>query len=156
MLGVLLSLASPAAAQIPTPDSHFGFRLGTDRRLATADAIERYFTLVASQSDRVKLIDLGKSTDGHNTIAAVVSAPENIQNLDQIRAANARLSDPRTLQPDEARTLAATQKVDPRHRRQHPRVGGRRHAGCQRTAPPAGDDRPTGRCSTCCRTSSSS
>jgi hypothetical protein len=103
MLGVLLSLASPAAAQIPTPDSHFGFRLGTDRRLATAEAIERYFTLVGSQSDRVKLIDLGKSTDGHNTIAAVVSAPENIKNLDQIRAANARLSDPRTLQPDEAR-----------------------------------------------------
>jgi len=97
MLGVLLSLASPAAAQVPTPDSHFGFRLGTDRRLATADAIERYFTLVASQSDRVKLLDLGKSTDGHNTIAAVVSAPENIRNLDQIRAANVRLSDPRSL-----------------------------------------------------------
>ncbi len=111
MLGVLLSLASPAAAQIPTPDSHFGFRLGTDRRLATADAIERYFTLVGSQSDRVKLIDLGKSTDGHNTVAAVVSAPENIKNLDQIRAANARLSDPRTLQPEEARRLASTQKV---------------------------------------------
>ena len=41
--------------------------------------------------------------------AAVVSAPENIRNLDQIRAANLRLSDPRSLEPDEARRLAATQ-----------------------------------------------
>jgi hypothetical protein len=111
MLGALLSLASPAAAQIPAPDAHFGFRLGTDRRLATADAIERYFTLVASQSDRVKLIDLGKSTEGHAMIAAVVSAPENIRTLDQIRANNLRLSDPRTLEPDEARRLASTQKL---------------------------------------------
>lgn len=114
MLGALLSLAalaSPAAAQIPTPDAHFGFRLGSDRRLATADAIDRYFRLVAAQSDRVALIDLGKSTGGHDTIAAVVSAPENIRNLDQIRAANQRLSDPRTLAPDEARRLASTQKL---------------------------------------------
>jgi hypothetical protein len=111
MLGMLLSIASTTAAQVPTPESHFGFRPGADRRLATADAIERYFALVASQSDRVKLLDLGKSTEGHNTIAAAISAPDNIRNLEQIRAANLRLSDPRTLQPDEARRLASTQKV---------------------------------------------
>ena len=111
MLSGLLALAAPAAAQVPSPDAHFGFRLGADRRLATADDIERYFTLVASQSDRVKLVDLGKTTDGHAMPAAVISAPENIRNLDRIRAANLRLSDPRTLEPDEARRLAATQKV---------------------------------------------
>ncbi|HUR34445.1 MAG TPA: M14 metallopeptidase family protein [Vicinamibacterales bacterium] len=110
-LGALLWLASPAAAQVPTPDSHFGFRLGTDRRLATTEAIARYFTLVAATSDRVKLFDLGKTTEGLDTIAAAVSAPENIRNLDRIRAANQRLADPRDLPPDEARRLAATQKV---------------------------------------------
>ena len=111
ILSGLLALAAPAAAQVPTPDAHFGFRLGSDRRLATADDITRYFTLVAAQSDRVKLIDLGSTTEGHPTPAAVVSAPENIRNLDQIRAANLRLSDPRSLEPDEARRLAATQRV---------------------------------------------
>ena len=111
MLSGLLALAAPVAAQVPTPDAHFGFRLGSDRRLATADDIARYFTLVAVQSDRVRLIDLGTTTEGHATPAAVISAPENIRNLDQIRAANLRLADPRTLEPDEARRLAATQKV---------------------------------------------
>jgi hypothetical protein len=111
VVGALLSTAGPAAAQIPTPDTHFGFRPGTDRRLATADAIEQYFTLVASQSDRVKLLDLGLSTEGHRTLAAVISAPDNIRNLDQIRATNQRLSDPRSLPADEARRLASTQKL---------------------------------------------
>jgi hypothetical protein len=59
----------------------------------------------------VKLIELGPSTEGHRTIAAAVSSPDNIQNLDRIRATNARLADPRTLDAAEARRLAATQKL---------------------------------------------
>ena len=110
-LGSLLLLASPAASQVPSPEAHFGFRLGTDRRLASADAIEQYFAAVAAKTDRVKMLDLGPTTEGHRMIAAAVSSAENIRNLERIRATNARLADPRTLEPDEARHLAATQKV---------------------------------------------
>ena len=108
---LLLSVAPGVGAQIPSPETHFGFRMGADRRLASADAIERYFERVAMQSDRVKILDLGQTTEGHRTIAAVVSAPENIANLDRIRAANERLADPRTLPPGEAKRLAASHKV---------------------------------------------
>ena len=106
-----LASAAPASGQIRTPDSHFGFRLGSDRQLASMDAIEQYFTLIAAQSDRVTLINLGPTTEGRPTLAAVVSAPANIASLDRIRADNARLSDPRTLSPEDARQLAAHQKV---------------------------------------------
>ena len=75
------------AAEVPTPDAHFGFRMGANGRLATADAIEKYFEAVASQSDRVKIVDFGPTTEGHRTIAAIVSAPDNIRNLERIRAA---------------------------------------------------------------------
>src|SRR3954453_11487394 len=80
-VGLLLTQALSAsflAAQVPTPESHFGFRLGSDRRLATAEAIGRYFAVVAARSDRVKLIDVGPTTDGRATIAAIISAPRNI------------------------------------------------------------------------------
>ena len=62
------------AAQVPTPESHFGFRLGSDRQLAAAADIEAYFRLVAARSTRVAVIDIGRTTDGHATIAAIVSA----------------------------------------------------------------------------------
>jgi hypothetical protein len=107
----LLAIAVPAVAQPPTPEAHFGFRMGADRSLASAEAIESYFELVAAQTDRVKIVELGPTTERRRTIAAIVSAPENLRNLDKIRAANQRLADPRTLPPDEARRLAADHKV---------------------------------------------
>jgi len=107
----LLSPAQPQSSPIPSPESQFGFRIGSDRQLASMDAVEGYFDRIASASDRVRLTNLGATTDGHRTVAAIISAPENIRNLDAIRAANARLADPRTLSPDEARQLAATQKA---------------------------------------------
>jgi Zinc carboxypeptidase len=115
---VLLSLAlltRVAAAQPqtgpPRPEAHFGFRPGSDGKLASADDIEKYFQAVAAASDRVRLVDLGATTEGHRTIAAIVSAPENIRNLDRIRAANQQLADPRTLTDDDARRVAATHKA---------------------------------------------
>jgi len=85
--------------------------MGADRQLAPADAIERYFEQIAAASDRVELADLGKTTEGNRTVAAIVSSPENIRNLARIRAANQRLADPRTLPQDDARALAATHKA---------------------------------------------
>ena len=103
--------ASTLGAQAPTPESHFGFRMGGDRRLAAIAEIEAYFELLAARTDRVKVVDIGPTTEGHKTIAAIVSAPENIRNLDQIRATNQRLADPRTFPLDEARRAAVTHKA---------------------------------------------
>ena len=110
-VAVLMSNAAGVAAQVSSPVSHFGFQMGTDRRLASAEEIERYFELVASQSDRVRIVDLGPTTEGHRTIAAIISAPENMARLEQIRLVNERLADPRTLGPAEAQRLAATHKA---------------------------------------------
>jgi hypothetical protein len=104
-------LASIAGAQIPSPEAHFGFVMGADRQIATAEAIERYFELIAAQSDRVRIVDIGTTTEGRRTLAAIVSAPDNIRNLEQIRLANERLADPRTLSAGEARRLAASHKT---------------------------------------------
>jgi hypothetical protein len=102
-------VAAQQPAGLPVPESYFGFRLGSDGRLAAADDIEKYFQSVAATSDRVRLLDVGATTEGHRTIAAIVSAPENIRNLEQIRRADLQLADPRTLAEDEARRLTATQ-----------------------------------------------
>ena len=107
----LLVHAPIVSAQAPAPDAFFGFKMGTDGRLADAEAIERYFETVAAQSDRVELVDIGSSTERHRTLAAIISASANIKNLDRIRAVNQQLADPRALSREEAHGLATTHKA---------------------------------------------
>ena len=143
LIFLLLLSSAHASAQPPSPETFFGFRMGADGQLADWPEIERYFTAVADASDRVKLVDAGTSTEGRHIIAAIVSAPENIKRLDAIRDANQRLADPRTLADAEAARPGCRAQGRRRHRREHPRVGDRRHADGQRAAPRAGDrERP--------------
>jgi len=111
LLWVLLALgyAVPAYPQVATPEAFFGFRMGEDGRLASWPQIRAYFEQVALASDRVELVDAGPTTEGNRLLGAIISAPENIGRLEEIRLANLRLADPRTLAPEEARRLAATQ-----------------------------------------------
>ena len=48
-------------------------RRDPDRQLVSAEGIEQYFELVATQTDRVRLLDLGLTTDGLPGMIAVVS-----------------------------------------------------------------------------------
>ena len=105
---LLLLLAAPAAAQVPSPEEFFGFRMGADTELASWPAIRSYFERVARESDRVELVDAGPTTDGNRLAGAIISAPGNIARLGEIRAANRRLADPRTLDPGDAKALAAS------------------------------------------------
>src|SRR5262245_42122399 len=106
-----LAWTPPLSAQVPTPEAHFGFRMGADRQLAAAADIEAYFETVARQSDRVRAIEIGPTTEGHRTIGAIISAPENILNLKDIRDANQRLADPRLLSADAAREVTRSHKA---------------------------------------------
>ena len=62
------------AHQLGVAEAHFGFRMGADRQLADADAIERYFERVDAASDRVRLVDIGPTTQGRRTVAAIQQA----------------------------------------------------------------------------------
>jgi hypothetical protein len=104
-------VAAQQPPRLPTPEAQLGFRPGSDGKLATAEDIEKYFQTIAGASDRVKLVDLGATTEGHRTIAALISSPANIRNLDQIKAANQQLADPRRISEEDARRLASTHKA---------------------------------------------
>ena len=86
--------------------------MGADRELAPADAIERYFEQVAAASDRVELVDLGKTTDGNRTVAAIISARREHQ--EPARASAPPTSGSPIREPcrrTTRATLAATHKV---------------------------------------------
>src|SRR5580658_2543704 len=89
--GCLLFLALPLAAQVPTPEKFFGFRIGTDKKLARWDKIVEHFQAVAAQSDRVRVRTLGPSTNGNPFIVAEIASPETLKNLDHYKQLERKL-----------------------------------------------------------------
>ncbi len=69
-----------------SPEEFFGFTWG--ERFAYHHQIVAYFRHIAQQSDRVKLIEYGQTHEGRSQIAAIISAPENLQSLEDIRQNN--------------------------------------------------------------------
>ncbi|MBA3557284.1 MAG: hypothetical protein H0W30_01670 [Gemmatimonadaceae bacterium] len=100
----------PALAQtVPSPREHLGFEVGADRTLADWNQVTGYFTRLAVASPAVVVDTLGPTTQGRPLIVVTVSSPENMARLDAIRAAQAKLADPRTLSAEEEARLIATQ-----------------------------------------------
>jgi hypothetical protein len=107
-LALVLSagLALPAlSAEVPTPESVLGFKVGEDRKLADWMQIVGYFKKLAAASTRVKVEDVGATSEGHPFLVVTITSEANMARLEEIRQVNLRLADPRGLTEDEARGL---------------------------------------------------
>ena len=91
-------LAAPAGAQkIPTPREYFGFEPGADRMLADWNQLTGWYDLLATRSPRVALDTLGETTLGRPFVMLTITSPANYARLDELRAIQLRLADPRTV-----------------------------------------------------------
>ena len=101
--------AAPLAAQVPTPQSYLGFRVGQDSMLASWQQITGYFTRLAAASPKVRVDTIGRSTQGRPLVVAMVSDPANLARRAEIMAAQRRLADPRLLDAAEEARLVRSQ-----------------------------------------------
>jgi len=98
-LGLCLLLAASAAfAGVPAPEELFGHRMGADRTVLEWAQVVSYFQALGGASDRIRVEELGKSTEGRPFIVATIAAPDTLRNLDRYREIQRRLADPRLLQ----------------------------------------------------------
>ena len=105
-----LSLSLGFAA-VPTPESHFGHKIGVDNELLDWDKVVSYFQALPKSSDRIRFEELGKTAEGRPQIAVTISSAANIKNLDHYLDIQRRLSDPRRITPAEAQRLESEGKV---------------------------------------------
>ena len=98
---------SARQSALPSPEQFFGFQMGADRKLANWDKLHEYYQLLAKSSNKVKLVELGKTSEGRPYLALFISSPANLAKLDQYKQLNARLADPRGLSEAEARKVVA-------------------------------------------------
>src|SRR5579871_2872296 len=99
------------APNVPTPESVLGHKPGDDFYLANYDESREYFRKLAASSNRIKLINVGKTTRGLDWEIAIISSPENLANLDKYKDIERKLADGRGLTPEEAHTLAKQGKA---------------------------------------------
>lgn len=90
---------------IPTPQEFLGFAVGEDRKLADWPQILGYFQALACTSDRVRVVELGKTTEGNPLILAIFAAPAILAELDRYRELHDRLFDPRRSSAEEAEEI---------------------------------------------------
>lgn len=110
-LSTLLFLSLAAGAPLQTPEQFAGFRMGTDRKLLRWDRIVEYMKQAAAASPRIKVDELGESTNGNPFIAVTIASPDTLQDLARYKENQRRIAYPRGLTPDAAESLIASQKA---------------------------------------------
>ncbi len=102
---------SAQTAVVPSPEKFFGFQMGADRKLANWDRLLEYYRVLDKGSDKMQVVELGKTSEGRPYIAIFISSPANLGKLDHYKQINARLADPRGMSEAEGRKLAADGKA---------------------------------------------
>ena len=107
----ILWAETASAQEIPTPESVLGHKVGDDFFLASYDESMAYFEKLAAASDRVRLVNIGKTSFGLDWKIALVSSAENLRNAEQIREISQRLAHPEGLSDEDAKALARQGKA---------------------------------------------
>ncbi|HEX2716165.1 MAG TPA: M14 family zinc carboxypeptidase, partial [Gemmatimonadaceae bacterium] len=90
---------------VPRPDSVLGYAVGTHH--TDYAGLERWLAAL-QRSDRVRVLRYGESVERRPLYLIVISSPANLARLEEIRAAMAKLADPRTTNDAEAQRIAAS------------------------------------------------
>ncbi len=112
--GLSIVLATNVAAQsrpITNPETVLKAKPGSDYFLANYKQISDWLQRVATESDRMKLISIGKTAEGREQYVAIISSPENIRNLDKYRAISQQLALAKGLSDDQAKALSREGKA---------------------------------------------
>jgi hypothetical protein len=109
---LLFAVSSSLAAQeIPHPRDIFGFEPGADHRLADHTQLVEYYRTLDAASDRLQLVEIGRSTQDRPMVLLLISSEENLAQLDHWKNISRRLALARDLSDEEARRLAREGKA---------------------------------------------
>ncbi len=97
------------ASDIHSPAEYLGYELGESFTLY-ANAVS-YFQYLAEQSDRVMINEYGETYEGRKLYNLVISHPDNLAKIEDLKAANLRLGDPRNISTSDAQEIIDTKPV---------------------------------------------
>ncbi|HMY72919.1 MAG TPA: M14 family metallopeptidase, partial [Blastocatellia bacterium] len=100
-----------AQNKLTSPKEHFGFDIGDDYQLANYTQYEAYIKKLDQESERMKVIEIGKSAEGRTMYVGIITAPENFKKLDRYKEISRKLALAEGLTNEQARQLAKEGKA---------------------------------------------
>ena len=100
----------PAKSGVPSPREVLGHDIGAPKELTYYADVLRYYDALAMHTGRVKVMRIGKTEEGRDSVIVFVGSEDSIAHLEQNRRRLARIADPRGLGDAEARDLIAKAK----------------------------------------------
>src|SRR6266571_1358879 len=110
-VAVPLAQSKPAATKITTPKEHFGHDVGDDYYLSTYTQYAEYLRRLDKESDRLTVVEIGKTEEGRAQLMAIITSPENHKKLAQYKENNRKLALADGITDDQARQLAKDGKT---------------------------------------------
>src|SRR5437773_1662722 len=115
-LALTFGVAAPyaqrsAATKLTSPKEQFGHDIGDDYYLANYTQYVEYLRKLDQQSDRMTVVEIGKTEEGRPELTAIITSPENHRRLAQIKDANRKLALADGIGDEQARTLAKDGKA---------------------------------------------
>jgi zinc carboxypeptidase len=93
LCALLLAFAATSVAQtITSPKQHFGFTIGDDYQLATYTQFVDYWQKLDKESDRMKVVEIGKTAEGRPQLMAIITSPDNHKRLERYKEISRRLA----------------------------------------------------------------
>ena len=107
---LLMALPGIMEAQIPHPRETFGHEVGADYKLADYDQMLEYYDKLAASTERVQMVEIGKSVMGRPIKLFFISSEKNMAQLERWREISEKLSRAE-ISEAEARQLAKEGKA---------------------------------------------
>lgn len=99
------------SGSIPHPSEYFGREIGDPGVLISHSKILEYYRFMEERSDRVKVVEIGETTEGRPFYYAIVTSPENHARLDNLINMNSNLYDPRGVSDGEIQQIVREGKT---------------------------------------------
>ena len=97
--------------KVTSPDEFFGHQLGADGKIARWDKLVDYFIRLQKESNRIKVVNMGPSTEGHPFLMVLITSEANMKDLNRIQDIDVTLTNPGELTEEEARPLVEEGKA---------------------------------------------
>jgi hypothetical protein len=111
LIVAIASLPLAAAAKVTSPKEQFGFAVGDDYQLVNYKQLVAYWKKLDAESDRMKLVDIGKTAEGRTMVMAIITSPANHGRLARYKDIATRLALAKGLSESDARRLSAEGKA---------------------------------------------